>query len=379
MNCICKDGVLLRVFDNYRQTNVFLKSDIKKIGDRAFVNSKWVYAVVIPKSVTEIGRRAFANSRSLQIVIMPESIEKIGSEAFMNCQALRRFVIPSKVAVTGDIFKNCKNLERLVFRRGVTIIPENVVKGCDSLREIVIPKSVTCVGNGVFDNTPWFKEYPKDLFLVGDGVLLDYRGSEKQVRYPAKIRQIAAGAFRDNKNVEEVLLSVGLKIVSDEAFAGCSSLKTVLFPAGIQSVGRNIFRGCTSLESISVCGFKFDVSMGKWRVFDLKNVVDLVQNENCKSPVPPCIKNQFIIRYILKNGIAEDDCYLRNYAKENIVGMAKILIAAGNFKKIKILFENYDFVNSHNLGELIEYAYACEREGGSKFIRTYIDKYVSKE
>ena len=61
---------------------------------------------------------------------------------------------------------------------------------------------------------------------------------------------ISAGAFKNNKTVETVIIPSSVTTIEAEAFSGCTKLKTVYLPATVEYLGRAAFSGCVGLESV---------------------------------------------------------------------------------------------------------------------------------
>lgn len=130
--------------------------------------------------------------------------------------------------------------------------------------------------NGILPfEIPFFvNRYVSSNMAYTDGFEIDpatgevdkYLGTEKNVMLPnyysvdegdklrnaVKVSSFKSGTFRNNKDIETVMLSDFITVIPDEAFMGCTNLKTVIAP-GVTTIGKNAFNGCTSLN-------KFDVS-----------------------------------------------------------------------------------------------------------------------
>ena len=97
------------------------------------------------------------------------------------------------------------------------------------------------------------------------GVVTAYTGNEKIVLVPnywdvnngdgtytsVKVTGIASGAFRNNTNIEGVMLSDYTPEIPDSAFEGCISLKDVYAPS-LTTIGNRAFYGCTSLSTLTI-------------------------------------------------------------------------------------------------------------------------------
>ena len=66
-----------------------------------------------------------------------------------------------------------------------------------------------------------------------------------------KTKAFSSTTFRNNTEIETVILPVYVTEIPDNAFEGCTNLKTVI-AYGVTKIGANAFKGCTSLEKFSI-------------------------------------------------------------------------------------------------------------------------------
>jgi len=107
-------------------------------------------------------------------------------------------------------FKNDDSIGLLAFARsGLTSvnIPEGVTEigygafyHCDQLVNVSIPSTVTYIGQYAFVHTPWYENWlnddsASDFLIVGDGVLIGYKGSDLEPDIPDTVKTIAEGVF----------------------------------------------------------------------------------------------------------------------------------------------------------------------------------------
>ena len=97
------------------------------------------------------------------------------------------------------------------------------------------------------------------------GVVTDYTGDDPLVLVPSywdvdngdgtytsvKVTGISPNAFRNNTNVEGIMLSEYISDIPDSAFEGCTSLRDVNIP-GLTHIGNRAFYGCTSLSTMTI-------------------------------------------------------------------------------------------------------------------------------
>lgn len=113
-----------------------------------------------------------------------------------------------------ELASNIASIERFAFSRSklrTVEIPEGVEKieyaafyYCDELEEVVIPDTVTYIGEKAFAGTPWLQSFydgtmvlpeHSDFLIVGDGVLIAYRGNGENIVIPAEVKYITPDAL----------------------------------------------------------------------------------------------------------------------------------------------------------------------------------------
>lgn len=136
------------------------------VEDWQFYMEKSLYARELPKGTKSIGRFGFARS-GLEEIILPQGVESIGYAAFYHC---------------------------------------------DELEEVMIPSSVKSIAPKAFSYTPWMEAFMKgesypgtDFLIVGDGVLIAYRGKAETVVIPEGVKTIAAESFLNHGEIKEVI------------------------------------------------------------------------------------------------------------------------------------------------------------------------------
>lgn len=156
----------------------------------------------IPEGIVRLGEFSFARS-DLQSVRIPESVEEIGYAAFYHC---------------------------------------------DGLTNVTIPGSVKNIEVAAFEQTPWLTNWRQsgsgDWLIVGDGILLAYKGSSSEVSVPSQVKRIGAEAFKNCKSINKVTLPDSLEVIGEAAFENCSSLTEIVGGSGVKQICDRAFAGC---------------------------------------------------------------------------------------------------------------------------------------
>ncbi len=135
---------------------------------------------------------------------------KIGEWAFYREAMLKKFEFPGGVTSIEKFAFARSNLSSVVIPEGVTSIGYGAFYHCDSLSEVSIPDSVTTIEENAFSHTLWLKNWmaggdesenesensgSSDFLIVGDGILLAYRGSEGNPVLPEEVKSVVPGAL----------------------------------------------------------------------------------------------------------------------------------------------------------------------------------------
>lgn len=141
---------------------------------------------------------------------------------------LKEMELPRGTTQIGRFGFARSGLKKIIIPEGVTTIRYAAFYHCDDLQEISIPSTVTKVENKAFTFTPWLNAFldgtddtDGDFLIVGDGVLLAYRGNQPEVIIPEGVKYIAPEAFLNHKEIKNVRWPESLEYVEESAFSGC--------------------------------------------------------------------------------------------------------------------------------------------------------------
>lgn len=153
---------------------------------------------------------SYYTNEELTEVILPEGTKKVEQFAFSR-----------------------SSLQKIELPEGFTTIDYAAFYHCDSLKDVVIPSTVTHIGNKAFAHTPWLEGFLKgdnpqlgEFLIVGDGILLAYRGKSGIVIIPDEVNYIADEVFLNHTEILNVVYPEDKTIeVAPTAFEGCTKLK----------------------------------------------------------------------------------------------------------------------------------------------------------
>lgn len=129
------------------------------------------------------------------------------------------------------------------------------------MNDLVSKKCINCGGNLILNSTVYKCTYcdsefnlkesniNNNNFIIDNGNLIKYTGSEKKVIIPNNVEEINKNVFALQK-IEEVVFSNSVTKIGDEAFYACKNLKKIFIPKTIKSIGNKAFCNCTNLKDI---------------------------------------------------------------------------------------------------------------------------------
>lgn len=184
--------------------------------------------------------------------------------------------IPAGIRRIGDFAYARTGLATARLPQGVEEVGYGAFYHCDQLTNVVIPDSVKDIGVSAFANTPWLSGWKAnvgeggDFLIVGDGILLAYRGAGGMVQIPESVRMIGPEAFKENANVTGVQLPASVEIVGEGAFEGCGQLAAIEGGEGLRQIRDRAFAGCP-VASVYIGQ---DVEQIGLRAFDNEKIKD---------------------------------------------------------------------------------------------------------
>ena len=197
----------------------------------------------------------------------------IADQAYYRQTTLDSYEFADGITQIGDFAFARSGLTQVTIPEGVTTIGYGAFYHCDQLVQVDIPDTVTQIAPYAFSETPWLNSWKnetgEDFLIVGDGILLAYRGSDSKISIPDGVKKIAAGCFAGHTGIVAVSIPESVVEIGEDAFFGCSNLYSVNGGTGLVKIADRAFAGCP-LAMISI---QENVSQIGARAFDLGGTV----------------------------------------------------------------------------------------------------------
>ena len=290
-----------------------MPSTVKTIGERAFSGcTKLKYIGVLPYSLEKIGKYAFFNT-AIESVTFPYNYSAIDEYSFACCYKLADIKFSSGLKSIGTYaFEYCTSLENVTIPNNTETLGVGCFFACSKLSGVDIGGSVKSIGAYAFENTALTSQYiPENVtsisaksfgytyntsdkthsrntgftkiigvpgsaaetYAKNNGItfgsaysytvdtygatITGFSGNDKNITLPSvlggkPVVAVGDNAFKNNSNLETLVIPSSVKTIGDRAFFNCSNLRSVKFSSGLTEIKTYAFDFCTSLTSISL-------------------------------------------------------------------------------------------------------------------------------
>ena len=292
-------------YNNYIE-KVIIPDTITTIGDYAFYDCYNLKSIIIPSSVTTIGSCVFSGyganvTVGFEADTLPENLSynwgNNGTKAYLSVREIivlddSTYVITNDGAtILSKYFGEASEYEMLSEINGasVTQIGAYAFYGNNNLKTFTVPSYITHIGNDAFNGTNIIiafnsSELPENLggswygnsgyyvnvrelviledaiyVITNDGVatFAKYLGYEVEYTVLREINGytvtvIGDSAFRDNYNLQSVIIPDSITSIGNYAFCYCGNLTSIVIPNSVTSMGNNVFEGCYNLKEVTL-------------------------------------------------------------------------------------------------------------------------------
>lgn len=182
--------------------------------------------------------------------------DTIADRAFYQDESLTAYEFPAGIKRIGDFSFARSNITTMSIPEGVKEIGYGAFYYCEELDNVFIPNSVSVIEPYAFANTPWFEKWKDgpdvdEFLVVGNGILIGYKGNAENVTIPNNVRKIAANVFEGHGEMLTVSFPDKLEEIGEEAFKNCTSLKNISGGNYMEKISDRAFLNCP-LETIRI-------------------------------------------------------------------------------------------------------------------------------
>lgn len=172
----------------------------------------------------------------------------LADQAYYMSENMEDYEMPEGITEIGEFTFARSNLEKIIIPDGVTTIGYGAFYYCEELRNVTIPATVTEIEPKAFDGSLWIENWMMggegDFLVVGDGILLAYRGSYATLTIPENVKKIAPGVFEGHYELVQVTFPEGMRVIGEGAFKDCHNLTSIKGGKYITTIEDGAFDGC---------------------------------------------------------------------------------------------------------------------------------------
>lgn len=209
-------------FDCFSLKEIILSEAITEIPD-GFCRRCQCLEKINLSHVQFIGMSAFSKCSNLDAGNLSAEIDKCAFEG----TAIRNLDIKDISKLDEGVYQNCENLESVTIN-GDGAIPNGLFSRCKNLKNVTINEDITAVGDAAFFNT-----------------------AVEKIILPSTVIVVRTEAFRDCRQLREVVLNDGLKTISESAFKRTENLSEISIPDSVKHISSGCF-ACSGIKSVKL-------------------------------------------------------------------------------------------------------------------------------
>ncbi|MBR6605080.1 MAG: leucine-rich repeat domain-containing protein [Prevotella sp.] len=210
--------------------------------------------------------------------------DHITNYAYYGDTDLYTYTIPENITQIGDFAFARSNLNSINIPKGVNTIGYAAFYHCDNLKEISIPDSITWIEPSAFSHTGWLDAWASnpatdDFLIVGDNILIAYKGNQKYVEIPDGVETIAPACFLGHSEIMGINIPDSVTIIGEEAFKDCTSLQEVHGGENLVKIQDRAFKN-TNLKEITIHKYVEKIGVGAFNCNSASNKTVIFKSDN---------------------------------------------------------------------------------------------------
>ncbi len=282
------------VQEDEEETKQTERSDVYDPSNPADVSKLNVYDYYGPDSADVIGKTRVVGGKAVVLYDNsyvqdqpPEAVEEetefkpdfivpddgshtIAKKEYYQSTSMKKMTMDATIEKIDDFAFARSNLEEVVIPEGVSHIGYGAFYHCDNLKKIEIPSTVSTIEPEAFAQTKYLSSWKSgadadDFLVVGDGILLAYKGNAARVYLPENVKKIAGNVFQNHAELQTVVLNDGLQEIGEDAFSGCTSLSVVSGGRNVKKICDRAFAMCP-LQELSITSNVSEIGLGAYKL-----------------------------------------------------------------------------------------------------------------
>lgn len=211
-------------------------------------------AVILPtdgfaSNTTNIASDEQTQAFTPDMELSDDGSHKISKKKYYEDETLTDVILENSITEIDDFAFARSGLTGIAIPEGVTRIGYGAFYHCDNLSYIDIPSTVKEIMPQAFEETAYLKNWKadpagSDFLVVGDGILIAYKGTQGNVTLPANVKKIAGGVFKDHTEIFKVTCDEFAVEIGEDAFAGCTQLSSISGMGHMRKIADRAFAGC---------------------------------------------------------------------------------------------------------------------------------------
>ena len=145
------------------------------------------------------------------------------------------------------------NIPNVINSIEITSIGELAFEGCSKLVNIKLSDNLLTIGANAFKNCRNLQEIiiPNTVTNI-DSSAFENCSYLQSVTLPTNLVAIGSSAFKGCGSLGSIIIPNGVTHIDSNAFENCSYLQSVTLPSNLVAIGSSAFKGCRSLGNISL-------------------------------------------------------------------------------------------------------------------------------
>ena len=254
-----KDMTELIAFPIGRTGSFQIPEGVTRIAGSGFYRSS-LTNIVIPDTVTEV-MAGFRDCKNLEELIFPDTLKRASfSSCFSGCSALKRVHIPAMCSGIGDcMFQDCTSLTEITLPKELNKIGWAAFKGCSTLSKVTFQGNCpTTFESSAFSGVTAVCYYPDNDLTWTDEVKKNYSGTLTWIAYEVNEFEGAKHTYTlpDTDitlayQVDEAQKTAMITLCNTDA-KGALDIPESIDGYTVVAIGPSAFQKCIGLTSVVV-------------------------------------------------------------------------------------------------------------------------------